>query len=153
MEDHDEISMCGTVERLGLRSSTKAKENKKGRRRLEVGSDDPFSGWSLSCGTRGENSVACGSYRSTVVLSSNTPRPQTCINCERGVASVANYAYPLRYLASRFSLRSRAINTSGPWASDTGVTLVSHLSLPVGLPLLLDCTSQGTTKTISEESV
>ena len=26
------------------------------------------------------------------------------INCERGVASVANCAYPLRYLASRFSL-------------------------------------------------
>ena len=26
------------------------------------------------------------------------------INCDRGVASVANCAYPLRYLASRFSL-------------------------------------------------
>ena len=80
------------VVRLGLRSSTKAKEKEMGVVRKDT--ESASSLWLLS--------VACCS------IIKHSHDSNRAISCERGVAIVANCAYPLRYLASRFSARCHA---------------------------------------------
>ena len=53
------------------------------------------------------------------------------INCERGVAGVAKCSYPLRYLASRISLRSHALTPDVVWKTRfDGNGFVKKLGLP-----------------------
>ena len=96
------------VVRLGLRSSTKAKEKEMGRRQImpTLKRNSPCSILALRGVVRKGTESASSLWLLSVACCSiikHSHDSNRAISCERGVAIVANCAYPLRYLASRFS--------------------------------------------------